>query len=54
LVIIALIIGGKLWGILGAILTIPLFGLFYEFLRDFLRKRKERDHSLPSLPAQGA
>jgi len=54
LVIIALIIGGKLWGILGAILTIPLFGLFYEFLRDFLRKRKERDHSLPSLPAQDA
>ena len=54
LVIIALIIGGKLWGILGAILAIPLFGLFYEFLRDFLRKRKERDYSLPSLPAQDA
>lgn len=40
LVLIALIIGGKLWGILGAILFIPLFGIIYEFIRDFLKKRK--------------
>ena len=41
LVLIALLIGGKLWGILGAILTIPLVGVIYEFLRDYLQKRKE-------------
>jgi predicted PurR-regulated permease PerM len=36
-----LLIGGKLWGILGAILAIPLFGIFFEFSREFLEKRKE-------------
>ncbi|MEA3505932.1 MAG: AI-2E family transporter, partial [Elusimicrobiota bacterium] len=43
LVLIALMVGGKLWGILGAILAIPLLGLLYEFLRDFLKKRKESE-----------
>jgi len=41
LVLLALAVGGILWGIWGAILAIPLFGILYEFLRDFLRKRKE-------------
>lgn len=41
LVLVAVLIGGKLWGILGAILAIPLFGILFEFLRDFLKKRKE-------------
>lgn len=40
LVLISLMIGGRLWGILGAILAIPLAGIIYEFLRDFLRERK--------------
>ena len=40
LVLISLSIGGKLWGILGAILAIPLAGIIYEFLKDFLEKRK--------------
>ena len=40
LVLISLMIGGKLWGILGAILAIPLAGVIYEFLRDFLQERK--------------
>jgi len=40
LVLISLAIGGKLWGILGAILAIPLTGIIYEFLKDFLQKRK--------------
>jgi len=43
LVLVALMIGGKLWGILGAVLTIPLFGIIFEFSRDFLRKRKEKE-----------
>ncbi|MDP2641438.1 MAG: AI-2E family transporter [Candidatus Yanofskybacteria bacterium] len=41
LVLIALAIGGQLWGIVGAILAIPLFGILFEFLRDFLKKKKE-------------
>ena len=41
LVLVALAIGGTLWGFLGAILAIPLAGILYEFLRDFLKKRKE-------------
>ncbi|RLC35432.1 MAG: hypothetical protein DRZ76_00040 [Candidatus Nealsonbacteria bacterium] len=41
LVLIALIVGGKLWGIMGAVLAIPLAGILFEFLRDFLKKRKE-------------
>jgi predicted PurR-regulated permease PerM len=41
LVLLSLTVGGTLWGILGAILVIPLAGILYEFLRDFLKKRKE-------------
>lgn len=41
LVLLSLAIGGKLLGILGAILAIPLTGIIFEFLRDFLKKRKE-------------
>ncbi len=41
LVLISLAIGGALWGIMGAILAIPLAGILFEFLRDFLKKRKE-------------
>jgi predicted PurR-regulated permease PerM len=43
LVLLAVLMGGKLWGILGAILAIPLAGIIYEFLRDFLKKRKESE-----------
>lgn len=40
-VLIALAIGGELWGIVGAVLAIPIAGILFEFLRDFLKKRKE-------------
>lgn len=40
IVLISLAIGGQLWGIMGAILAVPLAGIFFEFLRDFLEKRK--------------
>lgn len=46
LVLIALIIGGTLWGFLGMILIIPLAGIVFEFIRDFLRKKKEHYNSL--------
>jgi len=40
LVLFALAIGGKLWGIMGALLVIPLVGILAEFLHDFLEKQK--------------
>jgi predicted PurR-regulated permease PerM len=40
LVLLSLSIGGILWGLLGAILAIPLAGILYEFLKEFLNKRK--------------
>lgn len=52
LVLISLAIGGKLLGILGAILAIPLAGVIYEFLKEFLAKRKEADLPQPEPAAK--
>lgn len=41
LVIISLVAGGKLLGFLGALLAIPLAGILFEFVRDFLKERKK-------------
>jgi len=41
LVLISLLVGGQLLGITGAILTIPFTGVIYEFLKDYLKKKKE-------------
>jgi predicted PurR-regulated permease PerM len=43
LVLIALIVGAKFWGLLGAILAIPLAGILFEFTRDFLKKKKQAE-----------
>ncbi len=43
LVLISLAIGGKLFGILGALLAIPIAGIIFEFFRDFLKKKKETE-----------
>jgi predicted PurR-regulated permease PerM len=34
--------GAELWGLLGAILAVPLAGILLEFLADFLQGRKIR------------
>lgn len=47
LVLISLVVGAKLGGVWGAIFGIPLFGIFSEFLRDFLKKKKETNDELP-------
>lgn len=39
LVLISLMIGGRLWGILGAILAIPLAGIIFEFSKEFLERK---------------
>lgn len=41
LVLLSITIGGKLLGVLGATLAIPLIGILFEFTRDFLKKKKE-------------
>lgn len=41
LILIALTVGAKLWGLMGAVLTIPLLGILFQLVRDFLKKRKE-------------
>jgi len=41
LILVALTIGAQLWGLMGAILTIPLLGILFEFFSNFLEKRKE-------------
>ena len=41
LVLLSLAIGGVLWGFLGAILAVPLAGIISEFLKDYLKKKKQ-------------
>ncbi len=41
LVILALAIGGTLWGFLGALLAIPLAGITFEFVKEFLERKKK-------------
>ncbi len=43
LVLLAVAIGGSLWGALGAFLSIPLMGIIFEFTKAFLEKKKERE-----------
>jgi len=43
LVLVSIIVGGEIFGFLGAIFAIPVFGILYEFIREFLEKRKEEE-----------
>lgn len=41
LVLVAFAIGGELWGVPGAILAIPLAGVFYEVIKDYLERQRK-------------
>jgi len=41
LVLISLLVGERVFGFLGAIFAVPVFGIVYEFLKEFLEKKKE-------------
>ncbi|OGZ24296.1 MAG: hypothetical protein A2896_00300 [Candidatus Nealsonbacteria bacterium RIFCSPLOWO2_01_FULL_43_32] len=41
LVLVSVMVGAKLWGVMGALLAIPITGILFEFLKDFLQKRRE-------------
>jgi predicted PurR-regulated permease PerM len=41
LVLVSLLLGAELFGFLGMIFAVPVFGIVYEFLKEFLEKRKD-------------
>jgi predicted PurR-regulated permease PerM len=41
LVLVSLLLGAKIFGFLGIIFAVPIFGIIYEFVKEFLEKRKE-------------
>jgi predicted PurR-regulated permease PerM len=41
LVLVSLLIGAKIFGFLGIIFAVPIFGIIYEFIKEFLEKRKQ-------------
>lgn len=43
LVLIALAVGGRLWGMMGAFLAVPLTGILFEFLHDFTERKKKTE-----------
>jgi len=49
LVLVAVMVGAKLWGVMGALLAIPISGILFEFLKDFLKKRKEEKEKVEVL-----
>jgi predicted PurR-regulated permease PerM len=46
LVLISLVVGAQLFGFLGMILAIPLAGILFDFLKEFLEKRKTQNATL--------
>lgn len=41
LVLVSLLVGTHVFGFLGALFSVPIFGIIYEFTKEFLEKRKE-------------
>jgi len=40
LVLLSILVGGTIFGFLGIIFVVPVFGIVYEFLKEFLERRK--------------
>jgi len=49
LVLLALAIGGTLWGIAGAVLAIPLAGVVFEIFKDYLARLRRQEKALENL-----
>lgn len=41
LVLLALLVGSQIFGFLGTVFAVPVFGIVYEFLKEFLEKRRK-------------
>lgn len=46
LVLISLLVGAQIFGFLGTIFAVPVFAIFYEFLKEFLEKRRQEEPQL--------
>ncbi|MDP2741677.1 MAG: AI-2E family transporter [bacterium] len=46
LVLISLLVGSQMLGFLGTIFAVPVFAIVYEFLKEFLEKRREEESQL--------
>jgi len=46
LVLISLLLGAKMFGFLGMIFAVPVFGIIYEFVKEILEKRRENNTQL--------
>lgn len=44
LVLMSLLVGGVLFGFLGTIFSVPVFGIVYELSKEFLQKRREEHY----------
>lgn len=43
LVLVSLLLGAEIFGFLGMIFAVPVFGIIYEFLKEFLERRREEE-----------
>jgi predicted PurR-regulated permease PerM len=41
LVLISILVGGTIFGLLGIIFVVPVFGIIYEFSKEFLENRRK-------------
>jgi len=44
LVLVYLFLGAEMFGFLGMIFAVPIFGIIYEFLKEFLERRREESY----------
>ena len=53
LVLIALAIGGRLWGVAGAVLAIPLAGVLFEVFKEYLsRIRRAKSEEISAVASE--
>ena len=45
LVLISLLVGGSIFGFLGTIFAVPIFGIIFEFVKEFLENKKQESLS---------
>jgi len=46
LVLLSLLVGSQIFGFLGTIFAVPVFGIIYEFLKEFLEKKRSDENQL--------
>lgn len=49
-ILFALFVGGKFWGVMGAILIVPLAAILLDFIKDFLERRKQEEAEIEEIP----